>query len=83
MNQTRYRCTGCGNLTRFDVVAEVRSKSFYHYTVGGELHIEDEVVLSKEIADIVCRWCGPGISVEEVEVPYAEIAGSDEGAAAP
>ncbi len=77
MNQTRYRCTGCGNLTRFDVVTDIRSKSYYHYTVGGELHIEDEVVISKEVVDIACRWCGPGIAIEEVEVPYAEIAGAD------
>ncbi len=32
----RYRCDGCGNLTRFDVTVSERTKSFYHYTVGGD-----------------------------------------------
>ena len=32
----RYRCASCGNLTRFDVVATVRTKAFHHYTVGGD-----------------------------------------------
>ena len=34
---TRYRCTSCGNLTRFDVTATRTVKAFHHYTVGGGL----------------------------------------------
>jgi len=34
---TRYRCTGCGNLTRFDVVATRRTKAFHHFSVAGDL----------------------------------------------
>jgi hypothetical protein len=60
----RYRCAACGNLTRFDVTADRRTKSFHHYSVGGELHVEEETVLSEDIVDVVCRWCGHGRAVE-------------------
>ena len=32
----RYRCVACGNLTRFDVVANRRTRSFHHYSLAGE-----------------------------------------------
>jgi hypothetical protein len=60
----RYRCTACGNLTRFDVTTSRRTKAFHHFTVGGELAIEEEEVLSEEVEDVVCRWCGSGKAVE-------------------
>src|SRR5688500_2402003 len=44
---TRYRCTACGNLTRFDVTTSRRTRAFHHFTVGGELTIEDEEVLAE------------------------------------
>lgn len=59
----RYRCTACGNLTRFDVVATTRTRSFHHYTVGGELEVEDVQVLAEEIEEVSCRWCGSGGAV--------------------
>lgn len=62
----RYRCTACGNLTRFDVVTTRRSRGFHHYTVGGDLTIEDEEVLSEVVEEVSCRWCGTGGSVEEL-----------------
>jgi len=55
---TRYRCTACGNLTRFDITLSRRTRAFHHFTVGGELEIEDEEVLSESIDDVSCRWCG-------------------------
>ena len=60
----RYRCASCGNLTRFDVVATVRTKAFHHYTVGGHLSIEDSEVLAETIESVTCRWCGHGSAVE-------------------
>jgi hypothetical protein len=56
---TRYRCTSCGNLTRFDVTTARRSRAFHHYTVGGELSIEEDQVLDEQVESVVCRWCGP------------------------
>jgi hypothetical protein len=60
---TRYRCTACGNLTRFDVTITARTRSFHHYTVGGELEVEDVQVLSEDVESVECRWCGTGASV--------------------
>jgi hypothetical protein len=62
----RYRCTACGNLTRFDVTTSRRTRAFHHYTVGGELQIEDEEVLSESVELVECRWCGSGANVERL-----------------
>jgi hypothetical protein len=66
MSSTRYRCTACGNLTRFDVVTTRRTRAFHHYTVGGELSVEDEQVLDERAEEVSCRWCGTGTAVEVV-----------------
>jgi hypothetical protein len=80
---TRYRCAACGNLTRFDVVTSRRTRAFHHYTVAGELRVEDEVVLDESVDAVSCRWCGTGASVEVTgngdtpahEAPVPEAAG--------
>ena len=64
MDTTRYRCTACGNLTRFDVTTTRRTRAFHHYTLGGELEVEDEEVLDEQVEDVSCRWCGSGRAVE-------------------
>lgn len=63
---TRYRCGACGNLTRFDVVTDRRTRGFHHFSVGGELTVEEEEVLSEEVAEVTCRWCGHGRAIETV-----------------
>ena len=68
----RWRCGGCGNLTRFDVVVSRRTRSFHHYTLGGELEVEDEQVLAEEVESVTCRWCGPTGTVEAVTAVTAE-----------
>jgi hypothetical protein len=66
---TRYRCSACGNLTRFDVVAARRTRAYFHYSVGGELSIEDEDLLDETVELVSCRWCGAsGPQIEEIEV---------------
>ena len=61
----RYRCSGCGNLTRFDVVVTRRTRAFHHYSIGGELTIEEEEVLDETVEQVVCRWCGAsGTTIE-------------------
>ena len=62
----RYRCDGCGNLTRFDVTTSQTTKAFHHYTVGGELEVEEATVLSHQVDEVLCRWCGHGRSVVEL-----------------
>jgi hypothetical protein len=64
MAAPRYRCQACGNLTRFDVTTTRRTRAFHHYTVGGDLTVEDEDVLSEVVEDISCRWCGTGRAIE-------------------
>jgi DNA-directed RNA polymerase subunit M/transcription elongation factor TFIIS len=60
----RYRCTACGNLTRFDVTTDRRTRAFHHYSVGGALSVEEEQVVSEEVVEVHCRWCGHGRSIE-------------------
>ena len=63
----RYRCSACGNLTRFDVVVSRRTRAFHHFSVGGTLTVEDEEVLEERVDDVTCRWCGAArASIEEI-----------------
>ncbi len=63
----RYRCTLCGNLTRFDVVERKRTRSFNHYTLGGLLTVEEEEILECEVEEVRCRWCNSSSGVEIVQ----------------
>ena len=58
MATTRYRCTGCGNLTRFDVAISRRTREYHHFTVGGDLEVEAVEVVEESIESVQCRWCG-------------------------
>jgi hypothetical protein len=71
---TRYRCTACGNLTRFDVTSTRRTREFHHYTVGGHLQVEESEVLGESVEEVSCRWCGNGRSV--VQLSEEEAAGA-------
>ena len=73
----RYRCAACGNLTRFDVVATRRTRAFHHYSVGGELGIEEETVLEETIDEVSCRWCGA--RGDAIEVLPVELAAESDG----
>ncbi len=63
----RYRCSACGNLTRFDVTSTRRTRAFHHFTVGGELVVESEDVLEERVEEVSCRWCGHGDAVQPLE----------------
>jgi hypothetical protein len=74
----RYRCTACGNLTRFDVTTTRRTRAFWHYTVGGELSVEEEQVLDAIVEAVVCRWCSAtGPAIEEIPLPSSQPDGSE------
>ena len=62
---TTLRCDACGNKTRFDVFESKRVRSFHHFTLGGELEVEEEEVLERAVERIVCRWCGSSTDVVE------------------
>jgi hypothetical protein len=63
----RYRCTACGNLTRFDVRISRTTREFHHFTVGGNLQVEDAEVLSETVDEVLCRWCGHGDAVVRID----------------
>lgn len=67
MTTTRYRCAACGNLTRFDVTTTTTEKAYFHYSVGGELSIEDAVQVRRTVDEVSCRWCGHGRAVEAID----------------
>jgi len=72
----RYRCSACGNLTRFDVVARQRTRAFHHYSVGGDLTVEDVEVLELDVEQVTCRWCGA--TGDRVEVLSTAAAAAEE-----
>ena len=67
-----YRCDACGNKTRFDVFETKSVRAFHHYSLGGELEIEEEELLERSVARIVCRWCGSADSIVETHRTTAE-----------
>jgi len=64
---SRFRCAACGNLTRFDVVMNRRTRAFHHFSVGGDLTIEEVEVLDESVEEVLCRWCGNGSAVDVLE----------------
>jgi len=66
---TRYRCSACGNLTRFDVTVARRTRAFHHYTVGGDLEVCDEEVLEESVEEVSCRWCASAAAVAALPGP--------------
>ena len=77
---TRYRCDTCGNLTRFTVTSTRRTSAFHHFTVGGDLTIEEEDVLDEQVESVACRWCGSGGKVVELPAGSADLADGDAAA---
>lgn len=68
---SRWRCTQCGNLTRFDVVRSTRSREYWHLDLSGEPKVESSESLLDTIESVRCRWCGSDAAVEVVARPSA------------
>ena len=66
---SRWRCTLCGNLTRFDVQRSTRAREYVHVSLAGEPVVEDRQVLAETVEQVTCRWCGRADSVEVVPRP--------------
>jgi hypothetical protein len=49
------------------VVETTTVRSFHHFSLGGELTIEEAEVLEERIDEVSCRWCGHGRDVREVD----------------
>jgi hypothetical protein len=67
-----YRCDACGNKTRFDVVETKRVRGFHHFTLGGDVMVEEEEVLDRVVESVVCRWCGSSDAIVEESMTMGE-----------
>ncbi|MBB6172546.1 hypothetical protein HNR23_002606 [Nocardiopsis mwathae] len=72
----RWRCAQCGNLTRFDVTRSVRSRDYLHFDLSGAYDVEESEVLAETVDQVRCRWCNALDSVEIVDRPAGEEAGT-------
>ena len=62
----RWRCAGCGNLTRFDVVRTQTTSEYWHVDLSGEAAVDDTRTLAESVASVTCRWCGRADAIEYV-----------------
>ena len=62
----RWRCSGCGNLTRFDVTRTRRTTEFWHFDLAGSHQVESTEVLDESVETVTCRWCGRSDAIELV-----------------
>ena len=69
---TRWRCGGCGNLTRFDVALSRRTTEFWHVDLAGEHDVEDTEVHQEVVESVTCRWCGRSDAIELVDRASAD-----------
>lgn len=67
----RFRCEGCGNLTRFDVEVAERSRRFWHVSVSGIGEVEEVDVLEQSVTAVTCRWCGAADRIVTEPAPAA------------
>jgi ribosomal protein L44E len=53
----RYRCSHCGNKTRFDIFERLERRVFAHYDLAGQMNVDEEETISRIVLRVVCRWC--------------------------
>lgn len=63
---TTYRCEQCGNKTRFDVYDRVTRRRFEHADFAGNVNVDEEEVIEREVTRVVCRWCDSEDQVVEM-----------------
>lgn len=79
----RYRCDGCGNVTRFDVDVTERVRRFWHADLSGAGRWESEEV-ETDVRGVRCRWCGSTeVRVEPRPSPQPTDARTDDGLSPP
>jgi hypothetical protein len=74
--QQRWRCGGCGNLTRFDVARTRRTTEFWHFDLAGDHDIDDTEVREEVVESVTCRWCGRDDAIEVVDRAGLDAGGS-------
>ena len=68
----RWRCGGCGNLTRFDVTTSRRTTQYWHLDLAGDHRVEEETVHAESVESVICRWCGRDDAIELVDRASAD-----------
>ena len=68
----RWRCGGCGNLTRFDVSRSRRTREYWHFDLAGDHRVEETEVLGESVESVRCRWCGRDDAIELISRADAE-----------
>ncbi len=71
---TRWRCAGCGNLTRFDVTRSRTTTEFWHFDLAGDHQVEETRVDEEDVKSVTCRWCGRSDAIELVSRAEADSA---------
>lgn len=69
----RWRCAGCGNLTRFDVTRTRRTTEYWHFDLAGDHQVEETELRGETVETISCRWCGRSDAVELVDRSTAAV----------
>ncbi|MFH9109342.1 hypothetical protein ACH4LN_23155 [Streptomyces albus] len=72
-DETRWRCTLCGNLTRFDVTRSSKVVEYVHLDLAGAPKVEEREVLDEGIESVRCRWCNAVDQIELVDRPSAQV----------
>ena len=72
----RYRCSACGNVTRFDVESVERVRRFWHVELGGRGRVESEERDDVDVRAVRCRWCGSAEAIEQVPAIDPPVAAS-------
>jgi hypothetical protein len=72
----RWRCGGCGNLTRFDVTRTRRTTEFWHFDLAGEHRVEETELREETVEQVTCRWCGRTDAIELVDRNDADVESS-------
>lgn len=58
------------------MIATRRTREFHHFSVGGELAVDDSELLDERIESVSCRWCGAtGTAIEVIEEGDLQAAG--------
>ena len=68
----RWRCAGCGNLTRFDVSVARRTTEYWHFDLAGDHRMEESTTDDEDLLSVTCRWCGRSDAVELVSRAVAD-----------
>ena len=49
------------------MVENLRRRRFQHYTLGGDMSVDEEAVLERSVESVTCRWCDRSDAIEVVQ----------------